>query len=87
MNETAAALVNLSGRAAQGRSVLPFFDGDRRHVQGELACAASGQICELRGISCRTSTTGSIFPLVDYFECDGSSCCALKMSHTVKTSQ
>jgi CheY-like chemotaxis protein len=46
MNETAASLVNLSARAAQGRSVLPFFDGDRQRVQAELACATAGQVCE-----------------------------------------
>ena len=44
-NETAAALMNTGVRAAQGRDLLAFFNGDRARVRAEMASAA-GQVCD-----------------------------------------
>ena len=46
VNTRAAALLNVGERAAAGRNLLTFINGDRARVQGEMARAAAGEVCE-----------------------------------------
>lgn len=47
VNDVAAGLLNISERAAPGRSLLVFFNGDRGRLLDEMARAMSGQVCEI----------------------------------------
>jgi DNA-binding response OmpR family regulator len=46
LNERGAALLNIAPRAASGRNLLTFLNGDRGRVQVEMARAAGGEVCE-----------------------------------------
>ena len=46
VNDRAAALLNIGERAAPGRSLLTFMNGDRGRIQGEMLRAAAGQVCD-----------------------------------------
>ena len=47
INDIAARLLNITKRAAPGRNLLTFFNGERVRLQTEVARAAAGQVCEL----------------------------------------
>jgi DNA-binding response OmpR family regulator len=47
VNEVAARLLNIGERAAPGRNLLTFFNGNRDHLQQEIMRASGGQVCEL----------------------------------------
>ena len=47
VNPIAARLLNIGERAAPGRNLLTFFNGNRDHLQQEIIRAAGGQVCEL----------------------------------------
>jgi DNA-binding response OmpR family regulator len=47
VNHVAARLLNIGERAAPGRNLLTFFNGNRHHLQQEIMRAAGGQVCEL----------------------------------------
>ena len=52
VNGPAAHLLNLV-RVGVGRSILPFFDGERSQVQAAMAAAASGRIAQLAPVRWR----------------------------------
>jgi DNA-binding response OmpR family regulator len=47
VNNIAARLLNIGERAAPGRNLLTFFNGNRELLQQEIGRAAGGQVCEL----------------------------------------
>ena len=46
VNEHGSALLNIAERAASGRNLLTFLNGDRGRVQVEMTRAAAGEVCE-----------------------------------------